>query len=65
MYFANLSEFMHMSGHGFYVWLSYGIVFITLILLTLYPLRKKQHVLYAIKQRVAHEVKGGSNGDAS
>lgn len=64
MYFADFSELMHMSGHGFYVWLCYGIVFVTLLALTLYPIRKKQRVFHAIKQRVLHE-KGASNADAS
>lgn len=30
-----MSEFLHMGGHGLYVWLAYGISFATLALLVL------------------------------
>lgn len=64
MYFTSLSDFWHMSGHGFYVWLAYGISFCVLLALTLYPIRKKSRVLYAIRQRTLHD-KGAENGNAS
>lgn len=64
MYFASFNELWHMSGHGFYVWLSYGISITVLIALTVYPMRKKSRILHAIKQRALHNP-GAENGDAS
>lgn len=51
MYFASFADLLHMAGHGVFVWASYGITFACLVLLTLYPLRRKQKLLAAIKQR--------------
>lgn len=33
-----MSEFLHMGGHGLYVWLAYGISFAALAILALRPL---------------------------
>jgi heme exporter protein D len=63
MYFASFSELWHMSGHGFYVWSAYGISLLALIVLTVYPIRKKALMLEVIKQRVLHQ--RDENGDAS
>ena len=66
MYFANVAELLAMGGHGFYVWLAYGISLLTLALLTIYPLLRKQQALQAIRQRQLHEnEKGGSHAHAS
>lgn len=66
MYFANVAELLAMGGHGFYVWLAYGISLFTLVVLTVYPLRRKQQALQAIRQRQLHEnEKGDSHGHAA
>jgi len=31
MYFQSFQEFIHMGGHGFYVWLCYGVVLFALV----------------------------------
>jgi len=31
MYFESFQEFIHMGGHGFYIWLCYAVVSIALI----------------------------------
>ena len=48
-YFSDVSAFLQMGKHGFYVWLCYGVVFFIILLLALCPsweLRqlKKQYV---------------------
>ena len=35
LHFDSLTEFFAMGGHGFYVWLSYGIVFLAFLLQSL------------------------------
>lgn len=68
MYFASVAELWHMSGHGPYVWASYGIALVVLVALTVYPLRKKKQALQAIRQRALHDKEnstGGRHADAS
>ena len=51
MMFESINDALHMQGHGFYVWLSYGITWLTMISLIVLPLRKKAAVLREIAQR--------------
>lgn len=51
MYFDSIQELFYMAGHGVFVWSCYAIVFVALLALTIYPIRKKQKALFAIKQR--------------
>lgn len=55
MYFDSLSDLINMSGHGFYVWLAYGISLIILVGLYVQPLRKKARILKAVKLRLQFE----------
>lgn len=51
MYFDSLYELLHMAGHGIYVWPAYILTGVMLLSLIIYPLRRKQKLLAAIKQR--------------
>ncbi len=51
MYFDSFAELIHMAGHGFYVWMSYGISWLVLVVLFIQPLRKKAKILQGIKLR--------------
>lgn len=64
MYFDNLHDLFFMAGHGVYVWASYVITFIALAGLIIYPLRKKQKALTAIKQRLMFDQEN-TDGNAS
>lgn len=55
MYFDSVNDLMNMAGHGIFVWSSYGITLLALLSLIVYPLRKKQKLLAAIKQRSLFE----------
>lgn len=44
----NLNEFLHMGGYGFYVWSSYGIALIVLLLNVILPLRQRRKLLNSI-----------------
>jgi heme exporter protein D len=41
----NLNEFLHMGGYAFYVWTSYGIALIVLLLNVILPLRQRKKLL--------------------
>ena len=38
----NWSEFLHMGGHGFYIWFSYAAAAIVLSLSIILPLRRNR-----------------------
>jgi heme exporter protein D len=41
----NLSEFLHMGGYAFYVWTSYGIALLILLVNIVLPLRQRRKLL--------------------
>ncbi|HLA74756.1 MAG TPA: heme exporter protein CcmD [Gammaproteobacteria bacterium] len=46
-----MSEFFHMGGYAFYVWGSYLLTFIVLLLNIIMPVRQEQKLLREIAQR--------------
>lgn len=55
MAFDSFSEFIAMGGYGFYVWLSYGLTFLALILLIINSIAKKNKILKNVEQRLSRE----------
>jgi len=55
MAFDSISAFLAMGGYGFYVWLSYGLTFLALILLIMNSMTKKNKILSSVAQRLARE----------
>ncbi len=45
-----MSEFLHMGGYAFYVWMSYGIAFVTLLLNIVVPVMRKQRLLRELRR---------------
>jgi heme exporter protein D len=43
--FDSLAAFIHMDGHGVYVWTCYALVYAILIYLTVSPLLQKKNFL--------------------
>ena len=41
----SLNEFFHMGGYAFYVWTSYGLALIVLLLNVIGPLRQRKKLL--------------------
>jgi heme exporter protein D len=41
----NLTEFLHMGGYAFYVWTSYGIALLILLINAVLPLRQRKKLL--------------------
>ncbi len=46
-----MSEFFHMGGYAFYVWSSYAIALVVLVLNLLVPLRNRRRLLADIARR--------------
>ena len=55
MAFNSISEFFAMGGYGFYVWLSYGITLLSLIILVITSMAKKKKILKSVEQRLSRE----------
>ena len=47
----NLNEFFNMGGYGFYVWSSYGIALVVLLLNIILPVRQHRKLLADIARR--------------
>ena len=47
----NLEEFFHMGGYAFYVWSSYGLTFIVLMLIFFRPMMAKKQVLKNLRMK--------------
>ena len=47
----NLEEFFHMGGYAFYVWSSYGLTFIVLMLIFFRPMMAKKQVLKDLRMK--------------
>ena len=46
----NWSEFLHMGGYGFYVWSSYGLALLVLLLNLYLPLRRRKTVRHLLHE---------------
>ena len=57
MQFDSINAFFSMGGYGFYVWLSYGITTLALLLLILLSKQKHKQTLQHIAQRYNRELK--------
>jgi len=57
MAFDSISDFFAMGGYGFYVWLAYGLSFLSLAILIMNTLYKKHKVLKAVSLRLARELR--------
>lgn len=44
MYFSNWTDFIHMEGHGLYVWSAYAVAFLVILYNIIAPLRHKQRI---------------------
>lgn len=47
----NLEEFLHMGGYAFYVWSSYGLTFIVLMIIFFRPMMAKKQVLKDLRMK--------------
>ena len=45
---SSLSEFVHMGGYAFYVWTSYGLAAIVLLVTAVTPIRQRRKLIAGI-----------------
>jgi heme exporter protein D len=48
---SSFSEFLHMGGYAFYVWMSYGIAALVLAANILLPLSRRNRLLADLRRR--------------
>ena len=57
MFFQSWSDFINMGGYGFYVWLSYGMSLVALVILAVQSKRARQAVLRNVLRETQREVR--------
>ncbi|MBN6066589.1 heme exporter protein CcmD [Aggregatibacter actinomycetemcomitans] len=57
MFFQSWSDFINMGGYGFYVWLSYGLSLLAIVVLIVQSLAGKSAVLKSIKREQQREAR--------
>lgn len=57
MFFQSWSDFINMGGYGFYVWLSYGISLVALVILAVQSKLARQAVLRNVLRETQREVR--------
>ncbi|MGI9286738.1 MAG: heme exporter protein CcmD [Pseudomonadales bacterium] len=55
MYFDSFAAFVHMDGHGFYVWLAYAVALIVVLGLLLVPGMQKKRFIRDYKQSLRRQ----------
>lgn len=48
-YFRDFAEFIAMNGHGFYVWLSWGLVVFAVLWGVIHSYRQRQKLIQKLK----------------
>lgn len=57
MFFESFSEFLHMGGHGLFVWLSYGIAGLIIVQNFISPVLTRKKVIKDIERQMRREQK--------
>jgi heme exporter protein D len=55
--FDSFSDFIAMGGHGFYVWLSYAIALVVIVINIVNPALQKKKVISDLVRRLRREKK--------
>jgi len=55
MQFNSLAAFLDMGGYGFFVWLSYGISTLSVILMVLYIRYERRSLIQAVQAQLARK----------
>lgn len=57
MAFDSFADFIAMGGYGFFVWLSYGVSALSIILYIFYIKRQKRHLHKNVASQLAREAR--------
>ena len=52
---SQINEFLHMGGYAFYVWTSYGLGVIVILLNTVLPMQREKKIIQNLKKRQERE----------
>jgi len=53
----NLEEFFHMGGYAVYVWSSYGLTFIVMLLIFINPISARKQILKDLRMKYHQQEK--------
>ncbi|MBE9567984.1 MAG: heme exporter protein CcmD [Proteobacteria bacterium] len=56
----NWSEFFHMGGYAFFVWTSYGLTLIVVLMNIVSPMLQRKKIIARIKRTIKREKLTGS-----
>ena len=59
MSFASWNEFLNMGGYALYVWASYGLAFVVLVGLIVFPWRHHRALQKMIERQARREQRNG------
>ncbi len=62
--FDSLSAFLHMDGHGVYVWVGYLLSIVVMLWLILLPIIKRREVLRQLNRELKRKQVNQSGGEA-
>ena len=57
MFFQSWSDFINRGGYGFYVWLSYGISLVSMIILAIQSVKGRKSVLKEVLREQQREAR--------
>ncbi len=57
MHFESLSDFLAMGGYGPYVWCSFGITFLSMLILLVTSLRRGDALLKEVKAKIDRQAR--------
>ncbi|MGY0613992.1 heme exporter protein CcmD [Vibrio sp. FJH11] len=57
MYFESLSDFLAMGGYASYVWGSFGITFLSMLILLVTSLRRSDALLNEVKAKIDRQAR--------
>ncbi len=52
---SQIAEFLHMGGYGLYVWSSYGLCLIVLLINIVLPVQREKQIIKSLKKRQERE----------
>lgn len=55
MQFESFSDFLHMGGYGFYVWLSFGITLIAMVIISVHSHTQHRRLLKDVLREKARQ----------
>ncbi len=62
MNFDSFNDFLMMGGHGLYVWLSYGVGLLVLMIAAISPVIERKRVIKQVAQQIKRQVSAPHEG---